>query len=117
MTEGEEYRDGEFEYGLIETMLDEIVDNYNLRVFMYMESDKYDNAESTAIIPDAETEADFADLRMNALVCLVSDILRSRAKEDRASVIAEIYDTVYEGIHFDDEPENGNEEDGDIELE
>lgn len=110
MTEGEEYRDGEFEYGIIESSIEEIVDRYGLRVFMYMESDKYDNASSTTMASDDENESDLNDMQMNALVCLVADILKSRANEDRFAVIAEIYDTVYDGIHLDDEPEEDDVE-------
>ena len=112
MEKDEEYRDGEFEYGIIQSSIEEIVDKYGLRMFMYMESDKYDNASSTSMTSDDENELSLNDMQMNALVCLVADILKSRASQDRYAVIAEIYDSVYNGIHLDDEPE-----DGDIEFE
>lgn len=102
----EEYRDGEFEYGIIESSIEEIVDRYGFRAFLYLESDKYDNVSSTSMAADDEDDSAMNDMQMNALVCLIADILKSRASEDRYAVIAEIYDTVHDGIHLDDEPED-----------
>ena len=110
MEKDEEYRDGEFEYSIIESSIEEIVDRYGLRVFLYMESDKYDNASSTCMAADDEEESTLDDMQMNALICLVADILKSRASEDRFAVIAEIYDTVYTGIHLDEEDEEDENE-------
>ena len=104
MTEG--YRDGEFEYSIIESLLEEIIDKYNLKAYVYLESDHYDNAASTTMASDAIIDAEHDDIPMNALMYLVADILNNRKTDERNDAIAEIYDAVYTGIHLDDEEED-----------
>ena len=104
MTEG--YRDGEFEYGVIESLIEEIVDKYNLKAYVYIESDHYDNAVSTTMASDEIFDAEHDDIQLNALIYLVADILNNRPMDERNEAIAEIYDAVYNGIHIDDDDED-----------
>ena len=108
----EEYRDGEFEYGVIETLIEDIVDKYSLKVYVYMESDRYDNALSTTILPDEATDAEHDDVQLDALTYLVADILNSRPIDERNAAIAAIVDAVYDGIHIDDEPKEEDDDEG-----
>ena len=104
----EEYRDGDFEYSIIESLIEEIVDKYNLKAYVYIESDRYDNAVSVTMSSDESVDAEHDDIQLNALIYLVADILNNRMADERNDAVAEIYDAVYNGIHIDDDDEEDN---------
>jgi len=109
----EEYKDGNLEYSVIEALIEEIVDKYNLKVYVYMECDRYDNALSTTILPDEAPEVDRDDVQLDALTYLVADVIKDKPIDERNTAIASIVDAVYDGIHIDDEPEVDDDEDDD----
>ena len=104
----DDYRDGDFEYTTIETLIEEIVDRYGVKAYVYVESDAYDNVMTTTMVQDGEDDEHCEALQFNALLNLVIDITKDREGDDRNAVIAEIYDRVYQAIHADDD-EDENE--------
>ena len=106
MEDGEEYRDGELEYSVIESLIEEIVDTYRLHAYVYISSDKFDNVLSTTLTGDSEPDSIHDLVQRNALACLINDFLNSGVAGDRNASIAEIYDIVYEAIHYDEDEED-----------
>lgn len=115
----EEYHDGDFEYGVVESLIEEIIDKYDLKAHFYLESDKFDNTISITMIPESvELPEDYNmadEIKVNALINLVADLLNERMEDERNAVISLIYESVYAGIHYDDEEEEEDEEESDYE--
>lgn len=103
----EEYHDGDFEYSVIEALVEEIIDKYALKAHFYLESDKYDNTMSVTMIGESiEVPDDYSftdEVQINALINLVGNLLADRTEAERNAMIALIYESVYEGIHMDDD--------------
>ena len=108
--EDEEYRDGDLDYSVIEASIEEIIDKYEVRAFLYIESDSYDNVLSTTMIREYEDEECCEAVQFEALVNLVADILKDHIGDERNALIAEIYERVNQGIHIDDEEDEEGEE-------
>lgn len=105
MDDDEEYRDGQFEYATVSSLIEEIVDQYQLRVYVYMESDNYDIIRTDTFVHDNENDEIIDEVQFSTLRNLVADIIRDRDNAERSETIAMIYDIVHEAIHIDDDPE------------
>ena len=116
--EGNEYRNGDLEYGTISLLIEDILDERQYRGYVYMESRDFDNTFATTVIRDEDSEELYDEIRYNALYNIVSDILKDKDSDDeRNAAIAEIYDTIYSSIHYDDvddEWDDDTEEDMEI---
>ena len=110
MGECEEYRDGDFEYGVVESLIEEIVDKYGLKAHIYLECDRFDNAMSTTMTAESIDVSDPEAIEVNALMYIVADMLKDKTEYERNAVIALIYESVHNGIHLDDEDEDNEEE-------
>ena len=106
----EEYRDGEFEYGVVETLIEEIVDKYHLRAHIYLESDSYDNVLSTSMTYDGAADEEHDTILLNSLMFIVADLIKGKNGAERFATIAGIYEVVHEGIHLDDEEDAFDDE-------
>ena len=106
----EEYRDGDFEYGVVESLIEEIVDEYGLKAHIYLECDRFDNAMSTTMSAESVENANPEDIEANALMYTVADMLKDKTEDERNAVIALIYESVHDGIHLDDEDDEDEEE-------
>lgn len=110
----EGYHDGDLEYSVVESLIEEIIDKYDLRAYFYLESNKYDNTASISMLSESTNdlkEYDETDeIKINALINLVADLLDGKIDDERNAIITLIYDSVYEGIHIDDEAYDEEEE-------
>lgn len=104
------FRDGEFEYGVVQSLIEDIVDKFRLRAYIYIESDSFDNALSTTLTAEALTDAEHDDIQLDALTYLVADILNNRTGDERNAAIVDIIDSVYAGIHIDDVDEDDDDD-------
>ena len=103
----EEFCDGDLEYGVVESLIEEIIDKYELKAHFYLECDRFDNAMSVTMIGDSvKCPEDYNvsdEVKVNALINLVGDLLNEKMEDERNAVISLIYESVYQGIHMDDE--------------
>ena len=117
----EAYRDGDLEFGVVEALIEEIVDKYDMKSHVYLECDRFDNAVSITMIgEDVECPEDYDvsdEIKVNALINLVADLLSEKMEDERNAMISLIYECVYQGIHLDDEEEEAEDYDADSELE
>ena len=106
-----EYRDGEYNYATASALIEEIVDQFHLRAFVYLECDEYDNVMTTTMMKNDDEANDRynSDVQFDALLNLVIDILSDREEDDRNAAIADIYDKIHEAIHVDDDDDNEEE--------
>ena len=111
----EEYHDGEYEYGLAETLIEEIVDRFNLRAYVYLSNPAFDNVLTTTMLSENSDEEEYENTRYETLLNLVIDILNDKDGNERNAAIAEIYDIVHQAIHDDDEDDFFDEIDGELE--
>ena len=100
--EDEEYRDGQFEYELASSLIEDIIDERGYRGYVYLESSDFDNTFATTVIKDNDSEELYEEVRYNALLNIVTDILDDKSVDERNAAIAEIYDVVCTAIHIDD---------------
>ncbi|MBP5782085.1 MAG: hypothetical protein J6W04_00950 [Bacteroidales bacterium] len=104
----DEYRNGEYDYATAMALIEEIIDDFQLRAYVYIQSDEYDNVMTSTMVQTEGESHD--DVQFEAMECLIVDILKGRDEADKVAAIADIYDCVYHAIHSDDddEPENVN---------
>lgn len=114
MENDEEYHDGQFEYTTASSLIEEIIDRFNFRAYIYLEGDGFDNIFSEVQVHDDEDDEVIEEVQYAALRNLVGDIIQNLEDDDRNEAIAMIYDIVHEAIHLDDGPEP---EDDDFEEE
>ena len=106
----DEYHDGQLSYTTASALIEDIIDQFHFRAYIYLESDEYDNILTTTMMKDDDDGTDRynSDVQFDALTHLVIDILSGRGEDDRNAAIADIYDQVYRAIHVDD-PEDEEE--------
>lgn len=100
--EDEEYRDGQFEYGLTSALIEEIIEAHGYRGYIYLESGNFDNTFATTVIKDNDSEELYEEVRYDVLHNIVADILSEKNEDERNDAIAYIYDVVCAAIHSDD---------------
>ena len=114
MENDEEYHDGQFEYATASSLIEEIIDRFNFRAYIYLEGDNFDNILTETQVHEDEADEIMDKVQFSVLKNLIADILKDREDDDRNEAIAMIYDIVHDAIHLDDGPES---EDDDFEEE
>ena len=107
----EEYYDGDFEYDLVESLVELIIDKYGMNAHIYLECDKFDDVRATTMAPDSIKDPDFDAIAVNALMHTVAYMLSGKTKDERNALIALIYESINNGIHLSLDYEESEEED------
>ena len=103
-----EYQDGLGELETISASIEDLIDSAHMRGIVYLESENCDFGTTDTIILDDDDESTYDDVRLNALINIIQDLLKDRKGYKMIEII---FQTVYNAIfNMDEEDECGDDE-------